>query len=184
MPRSPPAATRSARTACRSNGGGWFGWGDEDRRREPRPRLPDASRRALRRRRTAAPAAPPPCPFRPSARPAPRPIIATLCSSASPATWWSASGSAMTTIGRCPAPPAAACRRGSGAPSCPKRSARAPAARSPPSRSTRPIEPRRRTSIETPGRARGAAARKSSHPGDRAPPPPDRDRRKSREPQA
>ena len=37
---------------------------------------------------------------RPSARPAPPRTIATPCSSASPATWWSASGSAATTTSR------------------------------------------------------------------------------------
>ena len=65
----------------------------------------------------AAPAGRRTFPCRPSARPAPRPTIATPCSSASPATWSSASGSAMTTTARCPARPAAARRRGSGAPS-------------------------------------------------------------------
>ena len=65
---------------------------------------------------------------RPSARPGRPRTTATPCSSASPRIWWSECGSAMTTTARSPArSPAAACRRGSGAISSPRRSAPAPA---------------------------------------------------------
>ena len=67
------------------------------------------------RPRTTAPAAAPRSPFRPSARPARPRTIATPCSSALPATWWSACGSGATTTSRWARSAAERFRRRSGA---------------------------------------------------------------------
>ena len=78
------------------------------RRHDERDDAGDAARPAPRAR--------PSCPAgRPPARPAPRRISATPGSSATPAIWSPASGSATTTLRRRRRPPAAACRSRSGA---------------------------------------------------------------------
>jgi penicillin-binding protein 1A len=84
-------------------GGSWLnGWGGEPaaaQRRDPALAQLRALLNGVVTRGTGTAANLAIC--RPMARPGPRRIIATPCSSALPATWWWACGSATTTIRRC-----------------------------------------------------------------------------------